>query len=181
MGKFDISPEQKEELKHGDSTTPVPIEGASGQGKGTYHNPVTGREIQSLLDPYHLMLRLRQGWRLGPASPELREKWVVREAELRAEDDARVAEYVASQEHVDSEAARFNDAVTAAVTAVLDKLGVNLPDKSGAESGEPAPAPASEEPEGTQLSFDLPSDAPSESGLEHVVPQASRPELHLVD
>ena len=180
MGKFNISPEQKEQLKSSDSTTPVPIEGAAGQGKGTYHNPVTGREIQSLLDPYHLMLRLRQGWRVGPASPELREKWKIREAELRAKDDRMVAEYVASHEHQESEKTRFNEAVTEAVAAVLEKLEIDLPGKTGAEPAAPAPAPEGN-PEGVQLSFDLSVDAPPESETKHVVSQASQPALHLVE
>ncbi len=150
MGKFNITSEQEEELKGSDSTTPVPLEGAAGQGKGIYHNPVTGREITSLRDPYHIMLRLRQGWQLGPASPELKEKWLLRAVELREEDDAMEAEYVASNEHRDAEKARFNEAVTTAVAAVLEKLEVDLPGKSGAESTAPAPAPEGKL-EGAQL------------------------------
>jgi hypothetical protein len=184
MGKFNISPEQKEELKHGDSTTPVLIDEAAGQGRGTYHNPVTGQELRNArMDNWHMWLRLRQGWQLGPASPELREKWKIREAELRAEDDAMEEKHLSSQEHVDSERARFNDAVTAAAEvaakAILEKLGIDLPGKSGAEveAASPAAAPA---PEGEQLAFNLPEDAPSESETKLVVSQASRPELHLV-
>ncbi|KKM86939.1 hypothetical protein LCGC14_1274000 [marine sediment metagenome] len=179
MGKFNITSEQEEELKGSDSTTPVPLKGAAGQGKGTYHNPVTGREIISLMDPYHIMKRLRQGWQLGPASPELKEKWAIREAELREEDDRMEAEYVASNEHRDAEKSRFNEAVTTAVAAVLEKLEVALPGKSGAESTAPAPAPEGE-PEETQLPL-WGSDATPETDTKLTVSEASRPDLRLVD
>ncbi len=174
MGKFTMTSDQKEELKRNNATTPVPIEGAAGQSKATYHNPVTGQEIRSLADPYHSALRRRQGWQWGPASPELKEKWAIRAAELRAEDDRQVAEYVASHEHVESERARFNEAVTSAVTQVLDKLGIDLPDKSGVEKSAPAP-------EGKQLALFAPTDAPSETDTKPVVSEASRPALHLVE
>jgi hypothetical protein len=142
---------------------------------------VTGKEIHNQpLDAYHLMKRLRQGWQLGPASPELKEKWAIREVELREEDDERVAEFVSSNEHVDSEKARFDEAVQATVAAVLEKLGIDLPDKSGVEKAVPTPAPeAQENREGTQLR--LPFDAPSESETKHVVSQASQPALSLVE
>ena len=177
-----LTPDEKAEVKREDFLIRE-LPGASGTPSGTFHNPVTGKEIHKQpLDSYHLMRRLSQGWQLGPASPELKEKWLIREEELRAAEEARVAEYVASQEHVDEERTRFNEAVTTAVTAVLDKLGVNLPDKSGAEPNQPAPAPEEQENrEGTQLQLDLPLDAPSESDSKHVVSQASQPALHLVD
>ncbi len=173
MGKFAITSEQRAELKQSDATTPVPIMGADGQNKAAYHNPVTGREIRSLADAYHMTLRLRQGWRLGPASPELREKWAIREKELLEEDDRRVAEYVASNEHQESEKTRFTEAVAAAVAQALENLNIDLPGK-GAEKSAPAPV-------GKQLSLFVPTDAPSESETQHVVSQASRPDLHLVE
>jgi hypothetical protein len=177
MGKFTVDPEQKEQLDRGDDyTTPTTLPGAAGLNKGTYHNPVTGKEIVSLRDPYHIMLRLRQGWRLGPASPELREKWKIREAELKAIDDKMEEDYAAAHPQEDEQRAQFNDAVAQAVTATLEQLGVPLP-----EAGVEKSAPEPEEREGHQLSFDLPADAPSESGTKHVVPQASQPELHLVE
>jgi hypothetical protein len=175
MGKFTVESDQKEQLDRGaDYTEPVPLPGAAGQGKGTYHNPVTGKEITSLLTPYHIMLRLRQGWRLGPASPELREKWKIREAELKAEDDKYVAEYKAAHPQEEDQHKQFNDAVAAAVTATLKHLGVPLPD-AGVEKSAPEP----EEREGTQLPLWGPDAAP-ESDTKLIVSQASRPDLHLV-
>jgi hypothetical protein len=142
LGKFNISPEQEEQLKHGDSTTPVPIPGATGQVKRTYHNPVTGQEIRSL-------------------------------------DDRREAEYLTSQQHEEDRRSRYNEDVKTAVLAVLDQLGVDLPDKAGVEKVAPAPAPEEVEVrEGTQLR--LPFDATSETETKHVVSEASSPELHLV-
>lgn len=180
MGKINLTPEQQVELEANNSLI-LPHPGAKRNGSGTFHNPVTGREIhRQPLDVYHLMKRLRQGWQLGPASPELREKWVIREAELKAEDDASVAEFVASNEHVDNERARFNDAVTTAVTAVLEKLEVDLPSKPGAEQSTPAPA-SEDNHEGTQLSLFASVDAPPETETKHVVSEASQPALHLVD
>jgi hypothetical protein len=180
MGKFNVDPEQQEELDGGaDYTTPTVLPGAAGLSKGTYHNPATGKEIISLRDPYHIMLRLRQGWRLGPAPPELRERWKIREAELKAEDDRYEAEYAAAHPHLEDQQAQFNDAVAAAakaaVVATLEQLGVPLPD-AGVEKSAPEP----EEREGTQLKFDLPAGAPSESETKHVVSHAHSPELHLV-
>ena len=156
MGKINLTAEQKRELEANNSLI-LPQEGAVGQGRGTYHNPVTGKELRnSPMDNWHMWLRLRQGWKLGPASSELREKWAIREQELRVAEEARVAEYVASQGHVDGERTRFNEAVqeatALAVAATLEKLEIDLPGKSGAESGKAAPAPAPEgDPEGVQL------------------------------
>ena len=177
---FTLTSEQKVELERNNgSTAPVPIPGASGQTKGVFHNPVTGQEIKSLADPYHADRRRQQGWQWGPASPELKEKWKVREAELSAEDDAYVKSHIASTEHVESERTRFNEAVAAAVTQVLEKLesrgeaaGVEV------EAASPAATPA---PDPNQSSFLASVDAPPESETKQVVSQASQPVLHLVD
>lgn len=179
MGKFTVDPEQQEQLDRGeDYTTPTPLPGAAGLNKRTYHNPVTGKEIVSLCDPYHIMLRLRQGWKLGPASPELREKWKIREAELRAIDDKMDADYAATHPHLEDQQAQFNDAVAQAVAATLKQLGYPPPDAGAeVEAASPVAAPA---PEGEQLQFDLPAGAPSESETKHVVSPAHSPDLYLV-
>jgi hypothetical protein len=175
-----LTPEEKVEVQREDFLI-RPLPGATGALSGTFHNPVTGREIhRQPMDAVHITRKLQKGWALGPASPELREKWKIREAELRAEDDAREAEYLASHEHVEAERARFNDAVkeaaAIAVAAILEEKGIALPDAGAERTPRPAPAP-----EGKQLEFDLPEDAPSESDTKHVVSQASRPALHLVE
>jgi len=176
-----LTPEEKAEVKR-EAFLIRELPGASGVPSGTFHNPVTGKEIHNQpIDSYHLMRRLRQGWQLGPASPELKEKWLVREAELREEDDRMVAEYTASDEHREDEAGRFNEAVTTAVTAVLEKLGIDLPGNVGAEKAASAPA-APEEQENTE-GVQLPlwgSDATPESETKQIVSQASRP-LQVVD
>ncbi len=179
MGKITLTPEQEAELEANNSLI-LPHPGAKRNGKGTFHNPVTGKEVHNQpMDPYHLMRRLRQGWQIGPASPELKEKWPIREAELKAEDDAMVAEYVASHEHEEDQRTRYNEDVKSAVLAVLDQLGIALPGKSGAEKAAPAPAPE-DNPEGTQLPL-WGSDATPETDTKLIVSEASRPDLHLVD
>lgn len=76
MGKISLTREEKAELESSNVLI-MPHEGAVRPGMGTYHNPATGKEIRHPIDPYHIMRRLRQGWKLGPAPPELREKWAV--------------------------------------------------------------------------------------------------------
>lgn len=186
MGKFTVgSKEEESELRAAvrtDSsyyTTPMALPGSDGQSRVTYHNPVTGREITNPSDPYLIQRRLRQGWKLGSASPELKEKWKVREAELLAEDDAYVKAHIASTEHVESEKARFNEAVAAAVTQVLEKLESNTaPTELSGKAGVAETAPA---PDPDQLNFFASVDAPPESETKHVVSQASQLGLHLVD
>ena len=186
MAKFTVTPEQLEELKSGDSTTPMPMEGVNRSGTGTFHNPVTGREIHNQpMDLAQWSRKLAKGWKTGPASPELREKWKIREAELRAENDKMEADYLASHEHEVDTRTRYNEDVKSAVLAVLDQLGVDLPGKSGAEveAASPAAAPAPEEQqntEGTQLPL-WGSDATPETDTKLIVSEASRPDLHLVE
>jgi len=150
MGKITLTPEEDARLKANDSLI-LPLPGAKRNGTATFHNPVTGKEIfNQPIDPYHLMRRLRQGWQLGPSSPELKEKWITRAEELRVTEEARVAEYVATHGPVEPDKDQFSEAVKAAVTAVLEKLGHSLP--AGAESTtRPAPAAEVKEPEGKQL------------------------------
>jgi len=181
MGKITLTPEEDARLKANDSLI-LPLPGAKRNGTATFHNPVTGKEIfNQPIDPYHLMRRLRQGWQLGPSSPELKEKWIIREAELKVEDDRMVAEHVATHGHVEPDKDQFNEAVTAAVTTILEQLGHPLP--VGAErTTRPAPVGEEKEPEGRQLPlFEVPADAPSKSDTKHVVSQAFRPALQLVD
>ena len=182
MGKIDLTAEQKRELEANNSLI-LPLEGAVRSGRGTYHNPVTGMELRnSPMDNWHMWLRLRQGWKLGPASPELRAKWAAGEENRRKADDAMVEEHVASDEHRESEKSRFDDAVkeatAVAVTAVLEKLEIDLPGKTGAESTAPAPAPEGE-PEGVQLPL-WGSDATPETDTKLIVSEASQPALQLV-
>jgi hypothetical protein len=157
MGKFNLTPDQVAQVERENSLI-LPLPGSTGSESGTFHNPVTGQEIVNQpIDAYHLTRRLRQGWQMGQASPELKEKWVIREAELQEEDDQRVAKYLASEEHqasLDDQAQGFNDAVASAVAQVLEKLGVELPKTA---------------------------DAPTETETKQQVSEASRPKLHLVD
>jgi hypothetical protein len=159
---FTLTSEEKEQAEKNGGSLIRPLPGANGAKSGTFHNPVTGQEIVNQpIDTYHLTRRLQQGWQMGPASAELKEKWVIREAELRAEDDKRVEDYLKSNEHqegLDDQAQGFNDAVAtaaaAAVAQILEKLGVELPKTA---------------------------DAPTETETKQQVSEASRPKLHLVD
>ena len=158
MGKFNLTPDQVAQVERENSLI-LPLPGSTGSESGTFHNPVTGQEIvRQPIDAYHLTRRLRQGWQMGPASAELKEKWVIREEELRKEDDERVAKYLASNEHqesMDNQAQGFNDAVASAVAQALEKLGVELPKTA---------------------------DAPTETETKQMVSGASRPvQLRLIE
>ena len=158
MGKFNLTPDQVAQVERENSLI-LPLPGSTGSESGTFHNPVTGQEIiNQPLDAFHRSRRQRQGWQTGPASPELKQKWVIREEELRIEDDERVAKYLASNEHqesMDSQAQGFNDAVASAVAQVLEKLGVELPKTA---------------------------DAPTETDTKQQVSEASRPvQLRLLE
>ena len=180
MGKITLTQEQKAELQREDVLF-LEQPNLNRPGTGTFHNPVTGREIYNQpMDMAQWSRKLAKGWKTGPASPELREKYKIREAELRVEDDKREADYLASHEHEVDTRTRYNEDVKSAVLAVLDQLGVDLPVKSGAEPTKPAPAPE-DNPEGKQLSLFAPEGAPSESDPKHVVSQAPQPALHLVE
>ncbi len=51
------------------------IPGAEGPVKTTYHNPRTGKEMVLPADGRNLVYYLSKGLQIGPASPELKEKW----------------------------------------------------------------------------------------------------------
>ena len=154
-----------------------PLAGADGAVSTSFHNPKTGQEFINLpIDPYHLGRHLQRGLVMGPPSPELQAKWEAGEVERQAANDTLMAEHLSKAPTPIEESPRFNEAVTAAVTQVLEKLGVVLP---GVEKVAPAPVPE-EEGAPVQLCL-LPTDAPSKSETKRVVSQASRPDLHLVD
>lgn len=106
-----------------------PLAGAQGADKSTYHNPITGQEFENLpVDPRSLQLYTRvKGWRLGPASDELRAKWAAGEAERKAADDRMVESYRAKAPLPVQEIPGFNEAVAVAVAQVLKQLGVEVP------------------------------------------------------
>ena len=173
-----LTPEEKAELKREDFLI-APLAGCDGVESAVYHNPNTGQEFPGLpIDPYHLSKYLRKGWRMGSATPELRAKWAAGESERSAADDALVERHVSSPEHREAMATDFNDAVAAAVSLVLEKLGVEVPNER-----QEAHRPQEEEAEEivpTQLDFfqtvdDRPK-APSTDGR-----ATSRPGLHLVE
>ena len=170
-----VTAQEKAELKAAGSLL-RPLAGAEGAASMPFHNPQTGQEFENLpIDPYHLGRHLRRGLIMGPASPELRAKWETGKAERQAADDALMAEHLAKSPA--EETPRFNDAVAAAVTQVLEKLG-----QSPVEAEKVAPAPVPEKPrEDVQLSFFKELDAATESDTKLIVSQASRPALHLVD
>lgn len=158
-----LSPEEKAQLKREDFLI-APLAGCDGVETAVYHDPATGQEFRGLpVDPYHLSKYLRKGWLMGSASAGLQAKWAAGEAERTAADDALVAKHVASPEHREALATDFNEAVSAAVQQVLEKLGVETPSEK-----QEAPVPEqekAEEVEPVQLDFfqtvDAPSTAPS--------------------
>ena len=113
---------------------------------------------------------------MGPASPELRAKWDSGEADRAATDDAIMAEHMGTS--TVEETPRFQDAVTAAVTQVLEKLGVEIPRER--QEGQKAQEEETKIEYDVQLPMLVPAGAPSESDNKHEVSQAPRPELHLV-
>ena len=90
MGKITLTSEEKAELES-NNVLIQPHEGAVRPGMGTYHNPVTGKEIIHPVDPYHLMKRLRQGWKLGSAPSELKEKLGIALPDNRGAEEAAPA------------------------------------------------------------------------------------------
>ena len=173
-----VTDQEKAELAAA-GTLVRPLAGADGAVSTVFHNPKTGQEFVNLpIDPYHLGRHLRRGLVMGPASPELREKWEAGEAERQAANDALMAEHLGKSPV--EETPRFSDAVAAAVTQVLEKLGIDLPTE--AEKVAPAPVPEETEPDyDVQLPLSVSTDAPPESETKRVVSQASRPDLHLVE
>ncbi len=175
-----VTPEEKIQLEK-ENTLIRELPGASGSDQVNYHNPVTGQELLAPTDPYHMTRRLRQGWRLGPASTELKAKWVIREQELKDEDDQRQEEFKNSDEHkvdLNAQADRFNGAVAAAVAQVLEQIGYDPNEKqiTRGEKEEEAPSEVDH-----QTDFLQAVDAPTESDTKLNVSPASRPELHLVE
>ncbi len=176
-----VTSEEKAEFER-ENTLIRELPGASGSDQVNYHNPVTGQEILAPTDPYHMTRRLRQGWRLGPAPTELKEKWLVREQELKEEDDLKMEEHKSSPEGVQERESRdydFSKAVATAVAQVLEKLGVDLPNEGSTtlrEKEEEAPSEVDH-----QTDFLQAVDAPTESDTKLNVSPASRPELHLVE
>ena len=173
-----LTSEEKAELESAGSLF-RPLVGAEGAASTQFHNPKTGQEFTNLpIDPYHLGRHLRRGLVMGPASPELRAKWDAGGTERTATDDALMAEHM--DKSTVEETPRFQDAVVAAVTQVLEKLGVEAPDAKG--SG----VQGETQEEETKIEYDVqlpmlvPAGAPSESETKHEVSQAPRPELHLV-
>ena len=79
MGKISLTQEEKAELESSNVLI-KPMKEAKRQGMGTYHNPATGTEIRHPTDPYHMMKRLRQGWKLGSAPSGLKEEWAAKQA-----------------------------------------------------------------------------------------------------
>ena len=175
-----VTPEEKAQLEK-ENTLIRDLPGANGAGTANYHNPVTGYEMSGPIDPYHMTRRLNQGWRLGPAPAELKEKWLVREQELKEEDDRRQAEFESSDEHrvsLNAQAGVFKEAVATAVKQVLEELGEGLPHERGQALRE-------KEEEATEVDqqsdFFQAVDAPTETETKLNVSGASRPELHLVE
>ena len=83
------------------------------------------------------------------------------------------------ESNIIEETPRFTDAVAAAVIQVLEKLGVEVPNERG--QAHPQEEEAQEIEYDVQLPLLVPTDAPSETETEHVVSDASRPNLSLVD
>lgn len=182
MATIPVTPAERAQLEREDSLIRE-LPGADGANRASYHNPVTGQEMSGPIDPYHMTRRISQGWRLGSAPAELREKWIIREQELKEADDLKMEEHKNSPEGVEERADRdynFSEAVATAVTQVLEKLGVDLP--NGNERGQ---APRQEEEEATEVDhqsdFLQTIDASTESDIKLNVSPASRPELKLVD
>ena len=171
-----VTPQEKAELASAGSLL-RPLAGAEGAASTVFHNPKTGQEFVNLpIDPYHLGRHLRRGLVMGPSSPDRREQWEAGEAERQAANDALMAEHMDTS--MVEETPRFQDAVEAAVTQVLAKLGVEIP-RARQEGQKP-------QEEETKIEYDVqlpmlvPTGAPSESDNKQVVSQAPRPELHLV-
>ena len=176
-----VTPEEKAQLQK-ENTLIRELPGANGANRANYHNPVTGQEMDGPIDPYHMTRRLAQGWRLGSAPAELKAKWITRERELKEEDDQRQEEFENSDEHkvdLTAQADRFNEAVSTAVTQVLEKLGVDLPNERSTTHREKEEEAKTEVDHQTDFLKAIDSSTESETKLN--VSQESRPELKLVD
>ena len=172
-----LTPEEKAQLKREDSLI-LPLAGADGAESAQFHNPKTGQEFVNLpIDPYHLGRHLRRGLMMGPASPELREKWEAGEADRQAANDALMAEHLDKAPPPIEATPRFEDAVAAAVVQVLEKLGVEVPSEKQ-EAREERKEGAKEV---APIQLELPFGETSESKTKHVVLQSPRPNLRLVE
>jgi hypothetical protein len=87
MGRIVLSKEEQSELESSNVLI-KPHEAAVRPGYGIYHNPATGKEITHPIDPYHMMKRLRQGWKLGSAPAGLAEAWAAKQAGVEPEKPA---------------------------------------------------------------------------------------------
>ena len=171
--RISLTPEEKAQLKLENSLI-LPLEGSDGAASTKFHNPKTGQEFINLpIDPYHLGRHLRRGLVMGPASPELKEKWEAGEAERQTKNDTLMAEHMESAPSPIEATPRFVEAVSAAVTQVLERLNEK-------QEAHPQKEKAEVEPEGVQLALFVPEGATSERENKRVVSQAPRPELHLV-
>jgi hypothetical protein len=177
-----VTPQEKAELAASGSLI-RPLAGAEGAPSSCFHNPKTGQEFIGLpIDPYHLGRHLQRGLIMGPASPELREKWAAGEADRQAENDALMAEHLAKAPDPIEETPRFEDAVAAAVEKVLEKLGENIPnERQEAHPQEEAQETIVQVNEPVQMDFFKTVDAPTETETKLSVSEASRPYLRLVD
>ncbi|KKM93225.1 hypothetical protein LCGC14_1210560 [marine sediment metagenome] len=178
-----LTAQEKVELQQAGSLM-RPLEGASGVQSAIFHNPKTGQEFVNLpVDPYHLGRHLRRGLVMGPASPELREKWESGESDRQADNDSLMAEHLSKAPAPIEDTPRFEEAVASAaevaVNRILEKLGVELP------NDEKRQAHPQEEGEVTevdhQTDFFKTIDASAESETKLNVSPASRPNLRLVE
>ncbi|KKL79891.1 hypothetical protein LCGC14_2010290 [marine sediment metagenome] len=175
-----VTDQEKAELASA-GTLLRPLAGADGAVSTVFHNPKTGQEFVNLpIDPYHLGRHLRRGLVMGPASPELRAKWEAGEAERQAANDALMAEHQGKSPV--EETPQFTAAVAAAVTQVLERLGVELPsEKQEAHPQEEAQETLVQVSEPVQMDFFKTVGAPAKSETKLNVSPASRPNLRLVD
>ncbi len=176
-----LTAEEKAELAVAGSLI-LPLAGADGAPSTVFHNPKTGQEFINLpIDPYHLGRHLRRGLVMGPPSPELQAKWEAGEAERQAANDTLMAEHLSKAPTPIEESPRFNEAVAAAVTQVLEKLGVEIPSEK--RQAHPQEEKTEEVEEyNVQLALFVPSVATSESETKRVVSPAARPDyLSLVE
>jgi len=81
LAGINATDEEKRQLAMKGYSDPVILPGAEGPDKATYHNPKTGKEMILPIDPHNLLHYMGKGYRVGPASPELKEKWANRKIE----------------------------------------------------------------------------------------------------
>ena len=175
-----VTSEEKAQLEK-ENTLIRDLPGANGANRANYHNPVTGYEMSGPVDPYHMSRRIQQGWRLGPAPAELKEKWLVREKELKELDDLQMEEHKSSPEGVQERASRdydFSEAVATAVAQVLERMGI---DPSAGKTTRRQEEEEVETEVDHQADFLQAIDTSTESDTKLNVSPVSRPELKLVE